>query len=85
MAQTILSHYPGQLYITTNPHAGNDNSRSIPLKLALTRHNDEVSALLIQHMKSERCCCIIMNMIYNSVKIKIGCECETKKNSESVS
>ena len=56
VAQTILSHYPGQLYITTNPHAGNDNSRSIPLKLALKRRNDEVSTLMIEHMGSERYC-----------------------------
>lgn len=54
VAQTILAHYPGQLYITTNPHTGNDNSRGIPLKLALKRCNDEVSTLLIEHMKSER-------------------------------
>ena len=56
VAQTILSHYPGQLYITTNPHAGNNNSRSIPLKLALKRRNDEVSTLMIEHMGSERYC-----------------------------
>ncbi len=54
VAQTILRHYPGQLYITTNPHAGNENRRCIPLELALMRHNDEVSALLMEHMKPER-------------------------------
>ena len=54
VAQTILCHYPGQLYITTNPHPGNKNNRYIPLELALTKYNDEVSALLIDHMKSER-------------------------------
>ena len=54
VAQTILCHYPGQLYITTNPHVGNDSRRCIPLELALTRRNEEVSALLIEHMKSER-------------------------------
>ena len=54
VARTILCHYPGQLYITTNPHAGNKNHRYIPLELALSSINDEVSALLIEHMKSER-------------------------------
>ena len=54
VARTILCHYPGQLYITTNPHAGNKNHRHIPLELALLSFNDEVSALLIEHMKSER-------------------------------
>lgn len=54
VARTILCHYPGQLYITTNPHVGNENRRCIPLALALMKHNDEVSALLIEHMKSER-------------------------------
>ena len=54
VAQTILCHYPGQLFITTNPHNGNKNCRYIPLELALTKYNDEVSALLIEHMKSER-------------------------------
>ncbi|KAJ7321426.1 hypothetical protein OS493_034999 [Desmophyllum pertusum] len=43
-----------QLYITKNPHVGNDSRRCIPLELALTRRNEEVSALLIEHMKSER-------------------------------
>ena len=54
VAQTILCHYHGQLYITTNPHTGNKNHRYIPLELALIKYNDEVSALLIEHMKSER-------------------------------
>ena len=54
VAQTILCHYQGQLYITTNPHTGNKNCRYIPLELALIKFNDEVSALLIEHMKSER-------------------------------
>lgn len=54
VAQTILCHYPGQLYITTNPHTGNKNRRYIPLELALIKYNDEVSALLIEHMKPER-------------------------------
>ena len=54
VARTILCHYPGQLYITTNPHAGNKNHRHIPLELALSSFNDEVSTLLIEHMKSER-------------------------------
>ena len=54
VAQTILCHYHGQLYITTNPHPCNNNRRYIPLELALMKYNDEVFALLIEHMKSER-------------------------------
>lgn len=66
VAQTILSHYPGQLYITTNPHAGNDNSRSIPLKLALKRRNDEVSTLMIEHMGSERVLRLFSDNVYDT-------------------
>ena len=54
VAQSILCHYPGQLYITTNPHSANQNRRSLPVELSLMRHNDDVSAFLIENMKPER-------------------------------
>ncbi|CAH3135142.1 unnamed protein product [Porites lobata] len=54
VARTVLRHFPGQLYVTTNPHSGNHNCRRIPVELALLSCNDDVSAFLIDNMKPER-------------------------------
>ena len=56
VARTVLHHFPGQLYVTTNPHSGNHNRRRIPVELALLSSNDDVSAFLIDNMKPERYC-----------------------------
>ena len=54
VARTVLRHFPGQLYVTTNPHSGNHNCRRIPVELALLSDYDDVSAFLIDNMKPER-------------------------------